>query len=66
MSTIVGTDLFLIARGTTNYQVTAADVAAYTASGVNIQVAAAAPATRSDGLPLQAGDIYYNTADRNL
>ena len=33
MSTINNTDLFLIARGTSNYQVTAADVAAFTGGG---------------------------------
>jgi hypothetical protein len=33
MSTIVGTDIFLIARGTVNYNVTATDVAAFTGGG---------------------------------
>jgi hypothetical protein len=33
MSTINNTDIFLIARGTANYRVTAADVAAYTGGG---------------------------------
>lgn len=33
MSTIVGTDIFLIARGTTNYKVTATDVATFTGGG---------------------------------
>lgn len=68
MSTILGTDDFLIARGTTNYKVTAADVASYAdaASAVSIQAAAAAPTTRANGSPLQAGDIYYNTTTKTL
>ena len=41
MSTIAGTDIFLIARGTTNYKVTAADVSTYSILA---------------GLPAQAGN----------
>ena len=141
MSTINNTDTFLIARGTANYKVTAADVAAFTGgggggvasfsagstgftpaaaatgvvtlagqlnvanggtgattaaaalinllpaqagnggkvlrtdgttatwalpAGSNVQAAAAAPTTRTDGAALQAGDIYYNTTDKTL
>jgi hypothetical protein len=37
-----------------------------TTGGVNIQAAAAAPTTRSNGAALQTGDIYYNTTDKTL
>lgn len=37
-----------------------------TTGGVSVQAAAAAPATRPNGAPLQGGDIYYNTTDKTL
>lgn len=71
MSTVLNTDLFLTSRAGTNYQVTASDMAAFFAgggaAGSDLQAAAAAPATKSDGITaLTAGNVYYDTTLQRL